>query len=500
MQITSKTRVGKLVDEHPFLVDFLGNYAQEFQILRNPIMRKTVARFATLGKAAQMAQVDLDQLLRDLAEAIRKETGTAVEVEAAAGVVEEDAETGADADHIETLKEIIKELHEGKPVDEVKARFEALAQAVSPAEIAAMEQRLVQEGLPEEEIKRLCDVHVAVFRDALAAEDQPATPPGHPVHTFQEENRALTGVIRELRAVFAAAGIGTKDTAGAPHEIHVKWDRLAASIERLAEVEKHYLRKEHQLFPQLEKHGVTAPPKVMWAVHDDIRAQFKQVRAAIERRDAVAIAALGPDLLSRVDDMVFKEENILFPMARQILPEEDWAAVRRGEEEIGYALIAPPAVWPPAEAGMPAEAAAGPPHTGLDAIPLDTGLLTLEQVNLILTHLPVEISFVDENDIVRYYSDTKDRLFPRSPGVIGRQVQNCHPQKSLHMVNRILSEFRKGTRDVAEFWIPFKAQFVHIRYFAVRDVQGQYRGCLEVTQNVAAIRALEGERRLLDWN
>lgn len=495
MQITSKTRVGKLVDEHPFLIEFLGNYAQEFQMLRNPIMRRTVARFATLGKAAQMAQVDLDQFLRDIAEAIRKETGQAVDVGAAAAAGEEDAEAAADADRIETLKQIIKELHEGKNPDEVKARFEATAHEVSPAEIAAMEQRLVRDGIPEEEIKRLCDVHVAVFRDALAAEEQPPAPPGHPVHTFQEENKALTGVIRELRAVFVAAGIGA---SGAPRELHVKWDRLAASFERLGEVEKHYLRKEHQLFPQLEKHGVTAPPKVMWAVHDDIRAQFKQVRAAIERRDADAIASLGPDLVTRVDDMIYKEENILFPMARQILSESDWAAVRRGEEEIGYALITPAGDWPSHVEAL--NTAEDRPRTGLDAIPLDTGLLTLEQVNLILTHLPVEISFVDEHDIVRYYSDTKDRLFPRSPGVIGRQVQNCHPQKSLHMVNRILSEFRKGTRDVAEFWIPFKGQFVHIRYFAVRDVEGRYRGCLEVTQNVAGIRALEGERRLLDWN
>ncbi|HNT89231.1 MAG TPA: PAS domain-containing protein, partial [Candidatus Hydrogenedentes bacterium] len=174
-------------------------------------------------------------------------------------------------------------------------------------------------------------------------------------------------------------------------------------------------------------------------------------------------------------------------------------AVREGEEEIGYALATPAAEWRPALADDTGEGQASV-RTGLDVIPLDTGLLNLEQVNLLLTHLPVEISFVDDNDEVRYYSDGKERLFPRSPGAIGRKVQDCHPQKSVHIVNRILDEFRAGTRDVAEFWIPFKGRFVQIRYFAVRNVEGQYRGCLEVTQDVTAIRALEGERRLLDWN
>ncbi|HNR30773.1 MAG TPA: DUF438 domain-containing protein [Candidatus Hydrogenedentes bacterium] len=488
MKLTGNTRIGKLIERYPFLIEFLGDYAQEFQMLRNAVMRKTVARFATLDKAAGMARIDRDQLLRDVAGAIARETGETVEVDAAA------IEDAVDAERVETLKQIVTGLHEGKSLDEVKAQFAALAEEVSPAEIAAMEQRLVQDGIAPEEIKRLCDVHVAVFKDALAGEQQTAVPPGHPVDTFKRENEALGRVIRALRAFFDAAGAPPD-----PGRLADAHRGLAAGFERLGEVDKHYLRKEHQLFPQLEKHGITAPPKVMWAVHDDIRAVFKQVRAAIEGKDYAALATAGPELLTAVDEMVYKEENILFPMSLQVLSERDWVAVREGEEEIGYALATPAAEWRPALADDTGEGQASV-RTGLDVIPLDTGLLNLEQVNLLLTHLPVEISFVDDNDEVRYYSDGKERLFPRSPGAIGRKVQDCHPQKSVHIVNRILDEFRAGTRDVAEFWIPFKGRFVQIRYFAVRNVEGQYRGCLEVTQDVTAIRALEGERRLLDWN
>ena len=126
-------------------------------------------------------------------------------------------------------------------------------------------------------------------------------------------------------------------------------------------------------------------------------------------------------------------------------------------------------------------------------------MMTVEQVNMMLKHLPVDISFVDENDEVRYYSATKDRIFPRSPGVIGRKVQNCHPPKSFAMVQKILDEFRAGRRDKADFWIQMKGRFLLIQYFAVRDEQGVYKGTLEVSQDVTDIRKLEGQKRLLDW-
>jgi DUF438 domain-containing protein len=169
--------------------------------------------------------------------------------------------------------------------------------------------------------------------------------------------------------------------------------------------------------------------------------------------------------------------------------------VRRGEEEIGYAWIKPEAGWTggAGEAAEPGACVSG-------TVRLDTGVMTVEQVNMMLKHMPLDISFVDENDEVRYYSATKDRIFPRSPGVIGRKVQNCHPPKSFNMVQKILDEFRAGRRDKADFWIQMKGRFLLIQYVAVRDDKGVYKGTLEVSQDVTDIRKLEGQKRLLDWD
>jgi hypothetical protein len=210
--------------------------------------------------------------------------------------------------------------------------------------------------------------------------------------------------------------------------------------------------------------------------------------------DAEAALSKVRDLLKALSDMVYKEERILFPMALENLQQDDWIRVRRGEEEIGYAWEQPEADWP-----SEAVAAASVPAAAAGLLNLDTGVLSLEQVNLMLKALPVDISFVDEDDEVRYYSATKERIFPRSPAVVGRKVQNCHPQKSMHMVQRILDEFRTGNKDEAEFWIELGGKFIHIRYFAIRDDGGAYKGCLEVSQDVTGIRALSGQKRLLDW-
>jgi hypothetical protein len=232
----------------------------------------------------------------------------------------------------------------------------------------------------------------------------------------------------------------------------------------------------------------------MWALHDDIRAFIKDVRKRVidNKMEKVAIEALA----KMINDMIYKEEHILFPMTLETLSEDEWAKVRKGEEEIGFAWIKPETVWKPAAESF--QQALLSEKVG--SLNLDTGQLTAEQVNLVLTHLPVDISFVNENDEVAYYSASPERIFPRSPGVIGRKVQNCHPPKSVGMVEKILSEFKAGTKSVADFWIQMQGKFILIKYFAVRDAEGKYRGCLEVSQDVTGIRKLEGQKRLLDWN
>lgn len=392
----------------------------------------------------------------------------------------------------EKLKGIIRQLHEGKTVAEVQAEFAELLEDVGGDEIVTIEQELVAEGLSPDLIKPLCDVHVAVFRGSLDQQPDPETIPGHPVFTFRAENLAVQRVLSELAEAL-------EDLKNLPHRPTL--ERARELTDKLTLFERHYLRKENILFPLLERSGFYGPSKVMWAVHDDIRRGWKALQALLSPDDIVK----APDLEARlteifeplaqaIREMVYKEEKILFPLALQTLTDEEWVEVRRGEDELGYGLSRPAAAWPGRDSTAKETAA---PDAGL--LELLTGKLTLEQVNLIFTHLPVDLSFVDENDEVRFYSEGPHRIFPRSPAVIGRKVQMCHPPKSVHVVQEILDSFRAGKKDVAEFWIQLHGKFIHIRYFAVRDKAGAYRGCLEVSQDVTGIRKLEGEQRLLDW-
>ena len=232
----------------------------------------------------------------------------------------------------------------------------------------------------------------------------------------------------------------------------------------------------------------------MWALHDDIRIMLKDVKT--KTQDSAITEKAVKALAHMINDMIYKEEHILFPMALETLSEDDWTKVRQGEDEIGYAWIKPADEWRPL--GVFFQQALLTEKVG--SLNLDTGQLTADQVNLVLTHLPLDISFVNENDGVVYYSQTAERVFPRSPGIIGRKVQNCHPPKSVDMVEKILQEFKSGNKDSAEFWIQMKGRFIHIRYFAARDRNGNYRGTLEVSQDVTGIKRLEGEKRLLDWD
>jgi len=488
MTITPKTTVHTLLKEHPFLLDFLAGYSPEFEKLTNPVLRRTMGRMATLQKASEMADIPLDQLMNDIAAEIQAKTGTKPEIANAPGV------DTIDPARLEELHAIVKELHAGKSVEEVKPRFEELIADVEATEIAAMEQKLIEGGVPDTEVKRLCDVHVQVFADALEGHEPVKAPAGHPIDTFQRENQALLQVTASLRKV--------AEKIGEP-PVREEWERLkpalAGVLDRLLEIDKHYLRKENQLFPFLEKHGVEGPSKVMWALHDDVRALMKQARAALAE-DEPALAVSSAQAVAKIaDDMVTKEEKVLYPMAIDTLSEEEWREIRAGENEIGYALLGDVPNWPAGAAGA-AAAASGPDALSgpSGAIPLTTGALTAEQLGLMLTALPVDISFVDENDEVRFYSEG-ERIFPRSPGVIGRKVQNCHPPASLHKVQEIVDAFRAGEKHVAEFWIEMAGKFLHIRYFALRDASGAYRGTIEMVQDATHIRALEGQRRLVDW-
>jgi len=376
----------------------------------------------------------------------------------------------------EALRKILSRLHAGEDPAALKDEFQDLLRDVTPLEISRIEAELVKEGVPREELMSLCDVHMALFKDSLA--QGPKVPDWHPIKILLEEHEGMLGAAERIWNLARAGG---------------KSDELPALAEKLADTESHYQREENVLFPYLERHGITEPPAIMWMEHDRIRAERKGVISLIEEgapEKLLAVKAKG--LYELFAEHFQKEGKILFPSALEVITETEWRKIRREFDEIGYTPFAskvPPA--PAVDAELEAEGEAG-------EIRFAAGSLSPQEIEAIFDNLPVDITFIDKDDRVRYFNQAPDRIFVRSPAIVGRAVQNCHPQKSVAIVNRILDEFKAGTRDVAEFWINMGDKTVYIRYFPVRDGNGEYLGTLEVTQDITKIKSLAGEKRLLD--
>jgi hypothetical protein len=391
----------------------------------------------------------------------------------------------------EALKEVIQRLHDGETVESLQEKFGDAIRGATAGEIADAERAMIGEGIAVSEIQRLCDLHVAVFRETLDEEPAPESLPGHPVLTFRMENEVTMRLLESMADTLSAwvSGDGNALTG------------LRAQTENLKMIEKHYSRKENLLFPYLEKKGFEGPSSVMWGVDNEIRDQIRQFRQLLTSENPDTRTALSQfnALAENIREMIYKEEKILFPESLARLSEAEWAEIRKQEDEIGYFNVTPRAAWKPGEQKEPEPIQKEQEAMTIDGLlSLDTGALTLEQINLMLTHLPVDVTYVDENDEVRYFSLGKDRIFDRSAAIIGRAVTKCHPPQSVHKVQIILDDFRDGKRDVAEFWIQMGEAFVHIRYFALRNAGGEYKGCIEVSQEISHLRSLQGEKRLLD--
>lgn len=389
------------------------------------------------------------------------------------------------------LLKVIKRLHAGESVEDLQKEFGHVIKGATAAEIAEAERAMISDGVSVSEIQRLCDLHVAVFRESLDEEPAPESLPGHPVFTFRMENEVTMRLLEAMNDTLDEWGSGDKSAI----------ESLRKQADNLSTIEKHYSRKENLLFPYMEKKDFEGPSTVMWGVDNEIREQIKQFKQAISGSESEYVTAFEKFqiMANNIREMIYKEEKILFPASLERLSEQEWAEIRQQEEEIGYFNVTPRDTWKPSGETLVKSQPEQVKEINQDSlIPLATGALTRDQINLMLTHLPVDVTFVDEHDQVRYFSQGKERIFDRSAAIIGREVTKCHPPQSVHKVQVILDDFRSGKRDVAEFWIQMAGNFIHIRYFALHDAAGTYKGCIEVSQNVTDIRALEGEKRLLD--
>jgi uncharacterized protein len=384
------------------------------------------------------------------------------------------------------LKQIFKDLHDGKNVNEVKAHFDAFIGKITIEEISQLQHDFGD--LSVEEMHRLHAKHTEIFKGAIEEVEKtnmPEEQSGHPIHTFILENKELDKLVNT--------------------QLHVHLDQfniednqenillLLEDINLLLDIDKHYSRKENLIFPYLETYGIYGPTNNMWRINDFIRDAIKDARKKLAsyNGEKQAVIEVINFVIQEVITMIYREENILFPMALNNFTEDEWVKIARESDEIGYCLIAPTEVWKPERHALEEKAISE------GFIKMETGILSLKQLELLLNHLPVDLTFIDQDDVVRYFSHGKERIFARTKAVIGRTVQNCHPPRSVHVVEELLADFKAGRKETEDFWIKFRDKYVYIRYFAVRDETGKYIGTVEFTQNIDPIQAIEGEKRIM---
>lgn len=395
----------------------------------------------------------------------------------------------------ELLKHMILQLHSGEAPEMVRGRLVELLKSIPYDEVVEVEQELIWEGLPEEEVLKFCDIHTQVLEGHIDQSGAKYVPPGHPVDTFKKENRELEKLIGDMGQLFGMAPyIQAKEVKGWLTKIH-------GMLNNLLDVDKHYQRKEYLLFPYLERQEITGPPKVMWGKHDETRALIKAAIEAVSAEGEISpeeVLTLTEMLLSpavqAVSDMIMKEEEILLPMAMDKLSDADWYNIYQQTMEFGFCLYDPQDEW------IPEGVEAGELEFGVKGnFQLSTGSFYPDEMEALFKTLPIDLTFVDKDDRVKFFSLGPDRVFTRNRAILGRDVRNCHPPSSVNIVDQILEDFKSGKESSAAFWINFQGKFVYIEYFALRDKDGAYLGTVEFTQDLTHVRSLQGEQRLLSY-
>ena len=386
------------------------------------------------------------------------------------------------------------------PLDEARAILRERVKTLRPYEIALAEQEIKtieDDECRKEDIQQM----MVLFQDVLDR-SRPDLPEDHPIMCYIRENDAMRGLLKQV-----------EELAQYP-VIKNQW------LELYDELHKHRLhlsRKQNQLYSILERKGFDRPTTTMWLLDDFIRDEVRDARRLLEEDREEEFIAMQPVIVADILDLIEKEETVLYPTSLAMIRPDEFEEMKSGDREIGFAWIKVGGGYRTEETKkpLPATEAAGfasdlaallgkygfsGGSTPGQLLEVATGQMTLEQINLVYKHMPVDFSYVDENEIVRFYTDTDHRVFPRSKNVIGRDVKNCHPRTSVHLVEEIIDKFRRGEQDEVDFWINKPGLFVYIYYVAVRDEEGRFRGILEMMQDCTRIRSLEGSRTLLSWD
>lgn len=388
------------------------------------------------------------------------------------------------------LKDLILRLHAGADYEQIKKEFKEHFTTVSALEISMMERRLIEQGIAVEDIQRLCSIHADMFADAVAYE-QAISPesekPGHPIRVLKEENIAIEATLDRIARLLE----------NYPEQPDPELQAgLLKQLELLWGFDKHYARKEYAVFPIMERYGMTAPPKVMWGVDDEIRGQYKKLRRLVETGQTGNAKVIFEALHQEMQEMFIKEEDILLPMVSDAFTEDDWLQVAGESEEIGYCIVHPEAEWKPARPDTEPTGRMGTVPEG--NLAFGTGYLTMKELENLLNALPLELTFIDAEDTVKYYNNgPEEKIFMRTKSALGRHAENCHPPKSVAFMKQLVADLKSGKKDKELMWYEEFGKFVVVTYLALRDENGAYLGTLEYVQDAKSIRDLTGSKRKL---
>ena len=396
------------------------------------------------------------------------------------------------------LKHMILQLHEGIAPEMVREQLVKLMQKVPYGEVVEVEQELISEGvLDEKEVLKFCDIHTEALEGQIDQSNAKDIPTGHPVEVFLNENKELLKIIRLIKEELSSLEESKTQNISDPLMKIKGWFNL------LMDVDKHYRRKENLLFPYLERVGITGPPTVMWAKHDETRELLKaaletlNLSSEISAEDLASVAELVfYPAMDAVADMAMKEEEILFPMSMDKITDSDWYDIQEQTLEIGFCLYDPQEKWNPEGIDIKENAKEDDENN----IQLNSGSFTKKELLAILNSLPIDMTFVNKDNKVKYFSQGQERIFDRNRAILNRDVKLCHPPSSVGIVEEILEDFKSGKESNAPFWINMGGKFIHIEYVALRDENGEYLGTLEVSQDLTEKRKLEGDQRLLSYS
>ena len=376
----------------------------------------------------------------------------------------------------EILKNLMLRLHAGEDKEVIQEEFNEVFDEITPYEIQLMERNLMSEGITFAEIMSLCNVHANLMGSKVNTQTTVADfeQPGHPVHVMKMENLAIRGALDRVERLLVNF-LETKDSTIEKG--------LRRQISLLDQFENHYQRKEYAMFPIMEKQGITAPPKVMWGVHDQIRDLYRDFKKALNdgKESTLEEFQIARDEML---EMIQKEENILIPMVEQVFHVDDWETIASQSPEYGYCIVKPEKEWAVKKSFSPVKEETQVESEG--DIPLSTGSLSLKELNLILNLLPMELSFVDAQNIVKYYNEGngEEKIFKRTPSAIGRDVILCHPPRVHETVQTIFEQLKSKQKEKEEMWFKTEDKMVHVTYHAVWDEEENYMGCLEYVQDI----------------